>query len=420
MLEYCKINCFEKFFYNNMFFNIKLFLNKIKFRLNFFTKMCFFINILIIVYGLYLNNKIINFIDNHIWKFPFYVYGKIISFKSGMQYTQKDFVSILKFHNYTKVSVLDKPGEYLIGKNNIEFIRRSFYLPDFKEKKVHVCFYFFKGKIKNIVDLDNNKNLIYFRLDPNILTVINSLNKEYYLFLPLFCFSNKIIDILIAIEDRNFFYHDGISFFSICRAFIKNFYAGKIIQGASTLTQQLSRNLFLNNKRSFWRKINEIYISIIIDALYSKNYILELYLNKVYFGQFGSHEIRGFPLASIYYFGKPISELSVEQQVLLVAIIRGVSIYNPWKHPDLVMHRRNLILKLILKRNIIHYNDYCKYINSPLNVLSTNKYINMKFISIKELCNKLKINLNKKIDSLSHIRIFTDQNFRSQYFFLIK
>ncbi|WDI79060.1 penicillin-binding protein 1B [Candidatus Purcelliella pentastirinorum] len=401
---------------NKIFFSIKSFFYKIINKIDFFSKIFFITIIVIIVYGLYLNNKIINRINGKVWELPAFVYGSILKFKPGMFYTKCDLISILNFHHYLKVDVLNNSGEYIVKEDNIELIRRSFNFPDCNEGILHVCLYFNKNKISNIINIKNNKSIFFFRLDPVLVNMIHTSNKEERLFLPLSNFSNKMINILLSIEDKNFFYHSGINPFSMCRAFIANIHAGKIVQGASTLTQQLARNLFLSNKRSFLRKFNEIYIAIIIDALYSKNRILELYFNEVYFGQFGIYEIRGFPLASIYYFGRPINELSLDQQVLLISMVKGASIYNPWNNPKLVLRRRNLILRLIFNTNIICYKDYCFFINRPLGVLSKSKSITKKPVFMRMLCHELKIKLGKKINDISGSKIFTTLNLRSQYF----
>lgn len=128
------------------------------------------------------------------------------------------------------------------------------------------------------------------------------------------------------------------------------------------------KNLFLSSERSYWRKANEAYMALIVDARYSKDRILELYMNEVYLGQSGDNEIRGFPLASLYYFGRPVEELSLDQQALLVGMVKGASVYNPWRNPKLALERRNLVLRLLQQQQVIDQELYDMLSARPLGV----------------------------------------------------
>lgn len=128
------------------------------------------------------------------------------------------------------------------------------------------------------------------------------------------------------------------------------------------------KNLFLTNERTLKRKANEAFMALILDYNYSKERILELYLNEVYLGQNGNDEIRGFPLASLYYFGRPINELSFDQQALLVGMVQGASTYNPWTKPQNAIKRRNIVLKILETRGVIDSEMYQILSARPLGV----------------------------------------------------
>lgn len=215
------------------------------------------------------------------------------------------------------------------------------------------------------------------------------------------------MDTLLATEDRHFYEHDGISLYSIGRAVLANLTAGRTVQGASTLTQQLVKNLFLSSERSYWRKANEAYMALIVDARYSKDRILELYMNEVYLGQSGDNEIRGFPLASLYYFGRPVEELSLDQQALLVGMVKGASIYNPWRNPKLALERRNLVLRLLQQQNVIDQELYDMLSARPLGVQPRGGVISPQPAFMQMVRQELQAKLGDKVKDLSGVKIFT-------------
>ncbi|NJM11301.1 MAG: penicillin-binding protein 1B [Synechococcaceae cyanobacterium SM1_2_3] len=147
-----------------------------------------------------------------------------------------------------------------------------------------------------------------------------------------------------------------------------NLRAGRAVQGGSTLTQQLVKNLFLSNERSFRRKVNEILMAILIDARYGKDDILEAYANAIYLGQDGSRAIHGFGLASQFFFGKALEDLDLHQFALLVGIIKGPSVYDPRRHPDRAKERRTLVLEVMAEQHLISAEDAALARNMPLDV----------------------------------------------------
>ena len=158
-------------------------------------------------------------------------------------------------------------------------------------------------------------------------------------------------------EDRQFYDHMGINPKAIMRAMVANFKAGRKEQGGSTLTQQLVKNYFLTPAQTYERKIQEMFYALIIDWRYPKDDVLEAYMNEIYLGQDGSRAIHGFGLASEFFFGKPVSELSINNIATLVGIIPSPSAYDPRRHPETATKRRNLVLDVLARQQLLSYED---------------------------------------------------------------
>ncbi|MEG7492373.1 bifunctional glycosyl transferase/transpeptidase, partial [Enterobacter hormaechei] len=290
---------------------------------------------------------------------------------------------------------------------SIEMIRRPFDFPDSKEGQVRARLTFDGDRLETIENMDNDRQFGFFRLDPRLITMLSSANGEQRLFVARNGFPDLLVDTLLATEDRHFYEHDGISLYSIGRAVLANLTAGRTVQGASTLTQQLVKNLFLSSERSYWRKANEAYMAVLMDARYSKDRILELYMNEVYLGQSGDNEIRGFPLASLYYFGRPVEELSLDQQALLVGMVKGASIYNPWRNPKLALERRNLVLRLLQQQQVIDQELYDMLSARPLGVQPRGGVISPQPAFMQMVRQELQSKLGEKVKDLSGVKIFT-------------
>ncbi|WP_455648594.1 bifunctional glycosyl transferase/transpeptidase [Kluyvera sp.] len=363
--------------------------------------------VLIAIYGVYLDQKIRSRIDGKVWQLPAAVYGRMVSLEPDMAISKNEMIQLLTATQYRQVTAMTRPGEFTVQANSIEMIRRPFDFPDSKEGQVRARLTFDGARLDSIENMDNNRQFGYFRLDPRLITMMSSPNGEQRLFVPRSGFPDLLIDTLIATEDRHFYEHDGISFYSMGRAVLANLTAGRTVQGASTLTQQLVKNLFLSSERSYWRKANEAYMALIMDARYSKDRILELYMNEVYLGQSGDNEIRGFPLASLYYFGRPVEELSLDQQALLVGMVKGASIYNPWRNPKLALERRNLVLRLLQQQQVIDQELYDMLSARPLGVQPRGGVISPQPAFMQMVRQELQAKLGDKVKDLSGVKIFT-------------
>jgi len=164
----------------------------------------------------------------------------------------------------------------------------------------------------------------------------------------------RVIETLIATEDTSFFEHEGINFNAILRALIKDIKAGKKVEGASTITQQLVRNIYLNRKKTIERKLKEMIISMKVEHFLTKEEILERYLNQIYFG----HGYYGIATAAYGYFHKNLKDLSLKETAMLIALPKGPSLYDPTKNYDLNVKRADRIIKRMYLLGWISPSEY--------------------------------------------------------------
>lgn len=306
------------------------------------------------------------------WVLPAVVYSRPLELYPDQKLSLKQMLYELKLLKYRQVPNPQMPGEYALNEKTgrIVILRRPFEFPDGAEDKISLMVAFNGNRISRIVNADTHDDLGYVRMDPVLLDRINRIDpKEDRIFISLQDVPQSVITTLLEIEDRSFYSNMGVNFFAIARAFIKNTLAHQVVEGGSTITQQLVKNYFLSSEKSYTRKFKEIIMALIMNQRYTKDQILEAYLNEIYLGQNGSAGIYGFGLASYFYFGVPVSELSLDQGALLVGIIKGPSYYDPWRHPDAALERRNVVLSVLKSRGHITETEYEQYSARPLGVI---------------------------------------------------
>jgi len=212
------------------------------------------------------------------------------------------------------------------------------------------------------------QNLNEFK--PNIVTKFYSDDDEIIKTFTAFTFSKvdlkdipkNLTQAIIATEDKNFYKHKGYDLTGLARSTVANVFAGHVVQGASTITQQLARILFLSNEKTFTRKIKELIIAARIEKTIPKDKILEMYLNNVYLGS-GAYGVEG---ASQIYFNKHLSQLSLAECALLAGLPQAPSVYSPFNDVDLAKERRNQVLKRMFKMRFITKDEYQKALDERI------------------------------------------------------
>ncbi|WP_022941694.1 penicillin-binding protein 1B [Psychromonas hadalis] len=374
---------------------------------SFFWKSSLVFIALMVIAGIYFDKKIERRLEGSTWTLPAQVYARPLLLQPHQSVTKQALISELRMLNYRPVRTVQSAGQFAVQGDRVEIYRRAFDFPQGIAVKEKVIVTFVYNRITSIKN-SAGENLATFKLDPLLLARLHSDQIEDRLFVPFEKIPDLFIDTLLLMEDRNYYHHQGISPFAILRAFMVNFKAGYTVQGGSTLTQQLAKNLFLTQERSLWRKFQEAYIALLMDYKYSKDKLLEVYLNEVYLAQNGKTGVYGIGLASDFYFARPINELRIEQIALLVAIIKGPSYYNPRRNPDRALTRRDLVLRLMVENGLINSNDYKYAVADALRLSARsalNKRANPAFISF--LHREMKQQLPSSVRKQSGLSIFT-------------
>jgi penicillin-binding protein 1B len=226
------------------------------------------------------------------------------------------------------------------------------------------------GKIVRIVSLADNTSRPLYELEPQLITNLYNSNREKQRVVHYEDIPPVLRNAVLSAEDKRFFQHSGFDPVGIVRSAWVDVKRGKNAQGASTLSMQLARDMFLTPARNWRRKAAEMMITMQLEQKLTKEQIFEMYCNQVDLGYRGSFTIRGFGEASQAYFGKDIRSLTLPEAATLAAIVRGASYYNPYRHADRVRDRRNAILSLMRGNSFIDDREYAVAIEAPLKLVS--------------------------------------------------
>ncbi len=334
----------------------------------FFWKLSLILLVLFGAYIIYLDAQIKHHFSGNKWQVPAQIYARPLQLQKGEEITRKEVLDELKLLGYRRVNQIQGSGEYSVSQAAINIYRRAFHFPDGFQPLRQLAIRWNGARIASITDLQTDQSLQQVRLESWLVTRLASGSQEDRMLVTLKDVPPLLVKALTLTEDRDFYSHHGIAPLSIIRALLANIAAGRTVQGGSTLTQQLVKNLYLTRERSLERKIKEALMAIIIDARYSKDKIIQAYLNEVFLGQSGDMAVHGFGLASYFYFDRPVYELDETEIAMLVGMIKGPSYYNPRKYPERAIERRNLVLRLLLEGNELTPQQYEMAVSRPVGI----------------------------------------------------
>lgn len=307
------------------------------------------------------------FLDSVRWTTPGRLYSRPLSLTAGSFRTAEQFVAELEQLRY--VAAASTPG-------NGQFVRRAGQIAVGLQHAVRhgpvgsvVTVSFRAGRVEALIDAEG-RALHTLAFEPVPLGTLDKQVAEDRLVIALADAPPLLVAGLQAVEDRSFKHHYGVSLRAVARAAWRNLRAGGVVEGGSTLTQQLVKNLYVDSGRTWWRKANEAALSVLIEARFSKADILQAYINQVYLGQQRGRAIHGVGLASQFYFGVPLQQLQPHQLALLIGMIRGPSWNNPWRNPERAEKRRNTVLDAMYETGLLSHSERLAWQGRRLDVVS--------------------------------------------------
>ncbi|HBT97310.1 MAG TPA: penicillin-binding protein 1B [Desulfobulbaceae bacterium] len=304
-------------------------------------------------YGLGLRPEIEARFEGQRWSLPAIVYARPLELYVGQPLTPQILEDELLLSGYRHEKPPKSEGSYQRQGTVMTVISRGFHFPSGFEPSRGVTITFGSNGITAITEKDNNEPLDLFRLDPARIGSFHPTAHEDRIVVTYEGIPPLFVKTLVAVEDQKFFNHPGVSPLAILRALLANIRAGATVQGGSTITQQLVKNLFLTNERTASRKFREAIMALLLDSKYSKEEILTTYVNEVFLGQDGNRAIHGFALAGQYFFHRTLADLSLAQIATLVGLVKGPSLYDPFRHPEKALERRHVVLEKMAEAGLI-------------------------------------------------------------------
>ncbi len=321
--------------------------------------------LLIAVFALMLDFRVREEFQGRRFALPARVYARPLELYPGLRIVSTEIERELRQIGYREG--LGEPGRFERQGDALEIATRAFVFWDGPQAAQQLRLVFRDGKIESLQDSASSKDVTLARLEPPQIGGIYPAHNEDRILVRLDDVPPHLIQALLASEDRKFYSHIGVDPRGLGRAAVRTV-SGGAIQGGSTLTQQLVKNFFLTSERTLQRKFTEVIMALLLELHYDKNEILETYLNEIYLGQDRNRAIHGVGLASQFYFGKPVQQLTLPESALLVGMVKGPSLYDPHRHRERALERRNLVLQEMKDLQVITMEQYAAARATPLTV----------------------------------------------------
>lgn len=363
--------------------------------------------VVLAVFAVYLDAVVQEKFSGKRWTVPAKVYARPLELFVGQKLAKDDFLKELDALGYRREGAVSGPGGVSIAGNTIELHSRGFQFYESTEPSQRVRVRF-SGDYVAGLNQAGGGNLAVARLEPLLIGGLYPAHQEDRVLIKLDQVPPYLVETLVAVEDREFFNHFGVSPKGIARAVWINATAGQLRQGGSTLTQQLVKNFYLTNERSLSRKATEAMMAVLLELHYEKKDILEAYLNEVFLGQDGQRAVHGFGLASQYFFSQPLSELKLDQVALLVGMVKGPTYYNPRRNPERALERRNLVLDVLAELGVASADEVAVAKQKPLGITQRGSLADSSFPAFLDLV-KRQLRADYREEDLTEegLRIFT-------------
>jgi penicillin-binding protein 1B len=351
------------------------------------------------------------------WRFPSKIYSDSYLLYVGINLRVDEFKDKLRRLGYRETQTAPKAqGEYRYRQAPavLQIYLHDFVYPAEALKGFPVRITFVGSVVSRIENDATGEEMFSLELEPELVTGLYDRTWQERRVVKLGEVPPFVVDAILAIEDERFYQHHGIDPVSVLRAVWVNIRSGGVVQGGSTLTQQLMKNFFLGDERTLKRKMKEALMALIAERKYTKAEILENYLNEIYLGQRGSQGIYGVWEAAQFYFSKPLNELTVGETALLAGLIRAPNRLSPYRSVDAAVKRRNVVLAKLVEDKIITTRQYDSALREKLPRRELIKVTNDAPFYVDFLRRELSENYSNAMLTAEGLRIFTSLDLQLQ------